>query len=179
MTFDEFVAWEPEQEQRHELVAGRVSLMPGVTVAHSRIETSVVATFRAHLRGGPCDVHGGQIMLETRTGIRYADAVVTCDERDRDPGARVLRHPKLIVEVLSKSSASVDRGAKVDEYCALASLEQYLLIDSRKRWACTYLRDGDAWLASVPISGGSLRLPSLGFSLGLDEVFAEAGIAPD
>ena len=118
-------------------------------------------------------------MLQTDQGIRYADAVVTCDERDRDPAVRVLRHPKLIVEVLSQSTASVDRGAKVDEYCALASLEQYLLIDSRNRWACTYLRDGDAWLASVPISGGSLRLPSLGFSLGLDEVFAEAGIAPD
>jgi Uma2 family endonuclease len=54
-------------------------------------------------------------MIETCRGIRYSDGVVTCDEGDRIPNIRTLRAPKLIVEVLSESTAAVDRGAKLDE----------------------------------------------------------------
>jgi hypothetical protein len=39
----------------------------------------------------------------------------TCDERDL-ADEQITRFPKLIVEVLSKSTAAVDRGDKFEEY---------------------------------------------------------------
>ena len=176
VTLDEFIAWESYQESRHELVDGRISYFPGVTVGHSTIALAVLVALRAHVRGSLCRVHGIDMMVETGRGIRYPDAVVTCDERDHEPKIRTLRHPKLIVEVLSESSAAVDRGAKLDEYRAIPSLEEYVLIDSRMRWAMAHRRVKGEWLATSPPGTGAFYFASVGLALELDEIYLEAGV---
>ncbi|MGH7728022.1 MAG: Uma2 family endonuclease [Vulcanimicrobiaceae bacterium] len=91
-------------------------------------------------------------------------------------GTVALRRPKLIVEVLSESTASLDRGEKLDEYRALQTLEEYVLVDSRRRWAETYRRVADDWIASLPMTTGELPFVSVGLTLDLDELYGECGI---
>jgi Uma2 family endonuclease len=79
--------------------------------------------------------------------------------------------------LLSESKAAVDRGDKLDEYRSIGAFEEYVLIDSRKRWAATYRRVEGEWLASLPQSTGTLSLVSVGLTIGLDDLYGECGVA--
>ena len=47
--------------------------------------------------------------------IRYPDIVVTCDPRDMDD-EQLTRFPTLLIEILSASTETLDRGVKFAEY---------------------------------------------------------------
>ena len=51
--------------------------------------------------------------------------------------------PCLLVEVLSKSTARIDRLAKQVAYTALSSLQTYLIVEQTKRKGCVYQRADD------------------------------------
>ena len=71
--------------------------------------------------------------------------VVTCDPRDAtEPLAK--RHPSLICEVLSESTEAYDRGGKFAAYRTLESLNEYLLMDSRRRAVEVFRRQPGGWL---------------------------------
>lgn len=177
LTLPAFIEWEAEQDSKYEFSDGRISAFPGGTLIHAAIAGDVFALLHANLRGTPCRVFIADVLTTTSYSARYPDVVVTCDPRDTENlTARTLRYPNLIVEVLSESTASVDRGAKLDEYRSLESLEEYVLIDSRRRWAMAYRRSGDDWIVGLPISGGVLALSSLQLSLDLDAIYDHAGL---
>src|SRR5579862_4850506 len=169
LTLGEFLDWEQRQESKHEFVAGRVVAFAGGTLGHTFLANLLVA--RILPQAAPCRTYGSDALIQTGRSFRYADVVVTCDERDRDPAARVVVGPKVIIEVLSESTAAVDRGEKLDEYRSIDTLAEYVLLDSRTRWCATYRRREGAWLASLPIAAGELVLESLGIAINLDALY--------
>lgn len=122
---------------------------------------------------------GSNIAIRTDRSSRYADLTVTCDERDRIPKATALRFPTLIVEVLSASTATIDRGDKFDEYRTIETCREYALIDSRKRWAQAHRLIGGEWNASLPQASGTFELSSVGVALDLDEIYDESDVPAD
>ena len=52
----------------------------------------------------------------------YPDVMVTCDARDIN-GTYIVRNPSILVEVLSKSSATYDRDFKLRRYQKIPSLQ--------------------------------------------------------
>ena len=179
LTLAEFIAWEARQETKHEFADGRVYAFAGGTKRHAAIAVEVLGLLYAHLRGSPCRVYGSDVLIATTRSGCYADIVVTCDERDtRDLAETTLHHPKLIVEVLSDSTAAVDRGDKLDEYRMIDSLEEYVLIDSRRRWVETYRRFESAWIASLPMTDGELRFTSVDVTVSFEDLYGTVGVAP-
>jgi Uma2 family endonuclease len=184
LTFDEFLAWERAQPEKHELVDGRVVPwgnaalgFAGGTASHATISANVLIALGTHLRGGPCRARGSDLLVRVRERSgRYPDISVTCDERDRDDQAQAIRYPKLIVEVLSHSTAAEDLEDKYDEYTALASLEEYLVIDSRKRWARLYRRENAGWVVH-PVFTESVNLVSVSLNLSFEAIYEGTDIA--
>ena len=176
MTLSEFIAWEEFQEFKHEFSDGTVSLFPGGTKRHAALAGEIYAFLLAELRNTPCRAFIMDVLTTTENSARYPDVVVTCDERDTsDMSGRTLEHPKLLVEVLSESTAHVDRGQKLREYTTIDTLEEYFIIDSDRRWAAAYRR-ANGWAMSSPVSDGSFELASLGVILDLDTLFERAGV---
>jgi Uma2 family endonuclease len=178
LTLAEFIAWEARQEAKHEFADGRVYAFAGGTKRHAAIAVELLGLLNTCLRGSPCRVYGSDVLIAMGQSGRYADVVVTCDERDtRDLGETAVHYPKLIIEVLSDSTAAVDRGDKLDEYRTIDSLEEYVLVDSRRRWVEVYRRGDNAWLASLPMTDGELRLASVDATVSLEDLYATAGLA--
>jgi len=173
LTVASFIAWELLQEARHEFVDGHVHGFAGGTLGHSALAASLISRIRPIAL--PCKTLTSDALVRMQRSARYADVVVTCDERDGND-ATAVRYPKLILELLSDSTAAVDRGDKFDEYRSIETLEEYILIDSRKRWAETYRRVNGEWIASLPMTTGNLRLWSVGLSMDIDELYRECGI---
>jgi Uma2 family endonuclease len=174
VTLERFVEWALAQETRYEFADGTISAFPGSTLRHARLIVGLVTRIYPHVRPGK--VGSSDMLLRMERSARFPDVIVTFDERDSDSAVYV-RYPKLLIEVLSKSTASVDRSAKLHEYRSIETLEEYALVDSRKRWAQTNVRTPSGeWIASLPIESGSLMLASIGFTIELDDLYAECGL---
>jgi Uma2 family endonuclease len=166
---EEFVRWEEQQAERYEFSDGRISLFRGASVRHELIVVNVSTVLRVAL--GPGRVRGAQLKQLTATSSRYPDLSVSFDPRER-PDATHSRYPTLLIEVLSKSTSATDRGPKADEYRSLETLREYVIIDSRKRWAQTIRRSGDVWVVSLPILNGTLDFESVKVQMPFDEIYA-------
>jgi len=171
MSVQDFLLWEDAQSEKHEFVDGEIRSFAGGTNRHNLIAAGLVSMLRTLLRGR-CRVTGSDTRVVTASRSRYPDVVVTCDERDRLAAASV-SHPILLIEVLSEGTHAIDREEKFDEYRLLPSLGEYVVVDSRRRWAQTLSRAGDVWVVSLPIERGSLDLASVGAQLAYDEIYAD------
>lgn len=131
LTPDEYLAWEAQQEQKHEYINGQIYAMSGGSINHSRIAIRLTALLDLHLENSPC-IPGNshfKIQIPNTHHYTYPDASVTCDDRDKtNPNAFV--YPCVIIEVLSKSTEAYDRGGKFRLYPQNPAPIDYLLVSS-------------------------------------------------
>ncbi len=172
---DAFLAWERLQLVRHLYFRGDVFAMAGGSPRHSRLASRIIARLDAALGGGACDVHTSDLRLGLDEGhFVYADAVVVCRPLVLRPRTTdVVTNPRVVIEVLSKSTESYDRGAKQAGYLALASVEHFALVSQRERRVEVYTREPDAsFRFRVHGPGGVARLERLAVTLDIDELYA-------
>lgn len=168
-SLEEFLDWVPLQETRFEWDGVQPVAMVGGTLGHSELASRLEGALRAALRGGPCRVFRSDVGLRTERGarMRFPDLVVTCAPvRAAD---RWVPDPVVIVEILSDSTAAIDRGVKRAEYCALPSLARYVML----------VQDAPIALICARAEGfeerreeSVLDLPEFGLTLPLAELYA-------
>jgi len=171
-TLDDFLAWEEQQPERYEFVDGVVRMMVGGTAAHNTIINNVAAALRSRLRGSGCRyfTEGMKVVSPTDQST-YPDVVVTCRPVGNSYGK--LTEPALIVEVLSRSTADHDRGAKWEMYRTIPTLANYVLISQYRRSVDLYRRTAAGW-EIVQIEGsGTIDMPALGCTIDLDEIYED------
>ncbi|MGB3296698.1 MAG: Uma2 family endonuclease [Phormidesmis sp.] len=161
MTAEAYLNWEPRQELRYEFVDGEVFAMTGGSIAHNDIAINLLTALRPHLQKRSCRINIADAKVNvTSSRYRYPDLVVTCNEQDK-AALDAFRYPKLIVEVLSVGTESLDRGDKLKEYCKLPSLEEYVLISSTQISVEIYRRaQGRFWLYTAYPSGDDAIPPT-------------------
>ncbi|MDD5295579.1 MAG: Uma2 family endonuclease [Rhodocyclaceae bacterium] len=177
----QYLEWEATQEERHEYIAGEVFAMTGARDAHNTIALNVATSLRAALRGTPCRafIADMKLRVETADAYFYPDVFVTCDNRDKAPEADLAkRHPCLVIEVLSDSTAAYDRGLKFEYYQALESLREYLLLEQDRRHADLFRKNGEGLWVLHPTSGyGTVSLDSIGAVLDMDAIYEDVSFA--
>jgi len=177
---DDFMRWEAEQSERHEYINGEVFAMTGARDGHNTIAGNLFATLRSALRGSPCRafIADMKLRIDAADAAFYPDVMVTCDTRDKTPDADLAkRHPTLIVEVLSESTAAYDRGLKFEYYRNIDSLKEYLLVEQDRRHADLFRKGKDGlWVlyASGPLD--DVVLESVGVRLSMDLLFEDVFI---
>jgi Uma2 family endonuclease len=62
-----FIAWEAEQPQKHECIAGEVFAMMGARQAHVVVSLALAARFREHLRGARCRAYTSDFEARSAT----------------------------------------------------------------------------------------------------------------
>jgi Uma2 family endonuclease len=111
----------------------------------------------------------------SRTGLyTYPDVMAVCGEAQfLDQEVDTLLNPSVIVEVLSRTTESYDRGAKFGHYRQLNSLQEYVLVSQDRVLVERFTRHGDDWLFSAYDSlDASLKLESIGCEIPLREIYA-------
>ncbi|MEP7126398.1 MAG: Uma2 family endonuclease [Byssovorax sp.] len=105
----------------------------------------------------------------------YADSVVVCGAMRTEPGTSdVLANPRILVEVLSRSTEAYDRGEKWEAYQRLASLTDYLLVAQTSVRVEHYQREADgSWRYRVLTLGDTVTL-SNGAAVAIDAVYESA-----
>jgi len=175
LSVEEYLRLEEKAAVRHEYVDGQIFEMSGATQRHSIIITNLVAKLDAFLEGTPCNVlsQGFKVRVASANCFYYPDIVISCGESDDE--SVYTENPSLIVEVLSPSTASIDRREKRLNYAQIPSLTQYLIVHQRHKRVELYTRreNGD-WDLQQFLSGESFCLASLpngGLTLSVDTVY--------
>lgn len=170
-----YLAWEAEQAEKHEYIAGEIFAMVGVRREHALVSGSLYANLRTLLKGTRCQafVADMKLFVAAADAYFYPDVMVSCDERDRSADLAI-EHPCLVIEVLSDSTAAHDRGTKFAAYRKLDSLNEYLLVDIAARRLELYRREADHWqfFETTP-DDPPLTLQSVGLTLSAVEVFED------
>lgn len=175
MTIAEYLAWEPLQERRYEYVNGAVIAMTGGTIPHNDIALNFYRALYPHVRSNACRINVADVKVEvsSTSPYYYPDVVVTCDPRDVT-ARKLIRYPKLIVEVLSPGTEAKDRGEKFAHYRSSPTLEEYVLIESEKVSVECYRRgEGRLWLYTPYTAGDRLALESIAFSCPIELLYED------
>ncbi len=85
----------------------------------------------------------------------------------------IIQNPMLIVEVLSPSTESFDRGRKFEYYRTVASLTEYVLVSQKEPIVEIYFKQNEKnWLYSVAKGiEENIVLQSLSSGIGLKEIY--------
>jgi len=181
MTPEEYLAMERDAPYKSEYFNGEIFAMAGASRRHNLIALNTASELRAQLKKTPCEVYVSDMRVRVSfTGLyTYPDVTVVCgnpqfDDRHSD----TLLNPLIIAEVLSKSTAAYDRGAKFEQYRTLASLCDYLLISQDRCYAEHYVRQsGNTWLFSEYRDlEDVILLQSIGCELKLREIYNRVSV---
>ena len=125
----EYLEKENEEEIRHDYYKGEVYIVAGTTDRHNLIASNTLIALRQATSGRGCRVYMENVKLELvpNNFIVYPDLMLVCEPSDA-LDSHIKRKPSLVVEVLSKSTESYDRGKKFIHYLKLGSLEYYILV---------------------------------------------------
>lgn len=182
-SFDEYVALERVASGKSEYYRGQIFAMAGGSVRHNTISGNVFARLRERMRGSKCrPCNSDQRIHIAANGLStYPDVSIVCDEIQVDSIDRdAVTNPAVIVEVLSKSSESDDRGKKFDLYRELESLSEYILIAQDEPQVERFVRQPDgSWLMTV-IKGldADLEIQSA-YRLSLSEIYEDVKLGPE
>ena len=105
----------------------------------------------------------------TATASLYPDVLVTCSPVVMTDDT--VREPKLIAEVLSRTTAHHDRSTKWLAYREIASLAHYLLVWQDVRRVELFSRRGSGWELVILDPPAMIEISALGASLDFDELY--------
>jgi Uma2 family endonuclease len=166
-----FFAWLERQERRFELVSGQPRAMVGGTLRHDTICGNAMAALRARLRGR-CRVWTADVAVRIPGGnLRYPDVTVDCGTPQDD--ARTAIEPRLVVEVLSRSTSEFDQTEKLEEYRSVPSLAHVVIVDPAQPQLRLHSRGADGVWSSAPHVGldAQVALTALDITVPLSELY--------
>lgn len=173
MSVDEYLKFEEMSTIKHEYIGGELFAMTGATKRHNVIAVNLTTALHDHLRGGPCRVfvESVKVRLTAKRNeiLYYPDVSVACGQQDLDQV--FLTDPRLIVEVLSPSTARIDRNEKALNYREIQTLEEYVLV-AQDKLEVTVFRRSEDWCGQVmTLRDESAELRSIDLSLPLDRIY--------
>ena len=174
-TAADYLAWEPAQLDRHEYLDGEVFAMAVAEDRHVTVSMNIAFALRQHLSGSPCRTYMSDMRLQVAVANSYfyPDVLVTCSAQDLT-SPLVKTEPKLIIEVLSPSTAAYDRGLKFSHYRNLVCLEEYVLVDLETRATDCYRKGADGLWVLHPFSQGqAVSMASVALTMSAEQLFAD------
>jgi Uma2 family endonuclease len=171
----QYLAMERKSEVKHEYYQGEIFAMAGASREHILVALNVARSLSDRLEGRPWETYISEMrVLIDETGLYcYPDVSVACGEpRFEDAEVDTLLNPTVIVEVLSPSTESYDRGKKFSHYRKIPSLREYLLISQDAVLVERFSRQDDQWvLTEWTKLDDNVQLDSIGCSVPMREIY--------
>ena len=123
-----------------------------------------------HLKGKPCFAFV-EMTLKLEDSCFIPDLMVTCNEQDLTDNKTYIEYPSLVIEVLSPSTESDDRGEKFFQYINSPTIQEYVLINYKVKLLQMYTKKGLEWVYSDSKDTGTIELQTIGLTVPIEEVY--------
>ena len=164
----QYLADEAGRDLKHEYIDGHVYAMSGASRNHRILCGNFFSLLHAHLQDNPCEP-SWDARVKAAGNYFYPDMVVDCDE-DADADSLYAQKPRLIVEVISRSTRHMDKGAKLLSYINIPTLEEYVLVE-QEFVSIEVLRKKDNWVPRHYALGDSIHFDSIDCTLTVEAIY--------
>jgi Uma2 family endonuclease len=157
----EYLEAERKALEKHELMNGKIIKMQGASLEHNRIVKSLISAIDAKLKGKTCEVFPSdmRVSIPSTNSFCYPDLTIVCGKPELlDEQFDNLLNPSVIIEVLSPSTESYDRGNKFFTYQQIPSLKEYILVDTAAISIQTIVKKDDGLWKFDAVTGLSSSL---------------------
>lgn len=176
LTEAEYLAKERKAEFKSEFYRGEMFAMSGASREHILIAGNCAREIGNQFKGRCCEVYSNDMRVKvSATGLyTYPDVVIVCGQPEfLDAEVDTLLNPTVLIEVLSPSTESYDRGAKAEQYRRIPSLREHVLIAQDRPHVDVLIRQADgSWLLRETSELDQVvSLPSVSVSLSMREIY--------
>jgi Uma2 family endonuclease len=173
---EEYLKRERISPRKHEYFNGIVVAMAGASQEHIDINVNLLAKIYNFLEDKDCRPLPSdyKIVSEDCESYTYPDLTIVCkDPMMSDHCRDTILNPSVIIEIVSKSTAKYDMGEKFMYYKTISCLKEYILIDSRKRFARIMRKQPDGKWDSQDIieENGEVTIQLIGLTLSFDSIY--------
>jgi Uma2 family endonuclease len=177
ITEDEYLRLDRAADCRSEFVDGEMFAMSGGSLRHAMLPVNWATGLVAQLRSGNCRVFSSDMRtrISARGAYVYPDLSVVCGQpKIHEGSADILTNPKVVIEILSPSTADYDRGKKFELYREIPSLDEYVLTHQDSPHIEHYARQPDSSWIFREYRGieSSIELLSIGCKVQLADIYA-------
>jgi Uma2 family endonuclease len=180
-TPEEYLTMEAKADFKSEYCDGFITAMAGASREHNLIAGNLHGEIRSQLKARRCEVYMSDMRLSvSRTGLyTYPDVMAVCGEPQFEGDeVKTLLNPTVIIEVLSDSTESYDRGRKFGHYRRLPSLQESILVAQDEVKVERYVRRGDDWvLTEMSQLDDTLHITSIDCEVPLREIYAKVAFS--
>lgn len=161
MSETEYLLTEGSSSLRHEFVDGYVFEVSGSTQAHNLICGNLFYEIYGHLDGTGCRISMAdlKVKIEEANSYYYPDIFVSCTELE--PKSVFESKPVFIAEVLSPSTAQIDRREKLIAYGKIKGMKQYLIVFQDQQKIELFTKQDSNWELLVASGQEEFTLSSL------------------
>jgi Uma2 family endonuclease len=174
-TEEEYLAFEREAADKHELIDGEIVSMAGASRKHNLVGTNTTIALGVQLRGKRCEIYANDMRVRMKKGrYSYPDVVVVCGEpKFADDEFDVLLNPVVVAEVLSKSTRFRDKTEKLETFQKMESIQEVLLIEQDILHIEHYIKQTPMqWLLRIYEDlNNVIALDSIGCQVSLGEIY--------
>ncbi len=132
LTPEEYLALEDAAEYRSEYYQGEVFAMAGGSSDHNLIIGNFFDGLRDIRKTGRCRAFFNEmkIWIEQAETFTYPNLAIICGKPNYYAGRKdIVTNPLVLIEVLSDSTKSYDRGEKFEIYRSLPALREYIVVN--------------------------------------------------
>jgi len=159
------------KDARYEYLDGELRMLAGGSPDHSIIIANLTAAIKGSLKGSQCRVYNSDLQLRlSEKRYVFPDVTISCDERDRNQ-KEMIRHPRVVVEVLSPTTEATDRGKKAAYYRACPTIQEYMMVDSEEVFVEVHRREEERWTINTFEPGDTITLESLGIRFPIEDAY--------
>jgi Uma2 family endonuclease len=178
-TLGEYFAAERRSGDKHEFADGQIYVMAGGSPRHNYLSGRVHRLLAEGLEGHPCDPLPADQRIGTGDGLyTYADGSVFCGDIELGPEQTAL-NTVVLIEVLSDSTRTYDRGEKLRRYQSITSLQHVVLLEQDAPDVEVWRRGPAGWTRTVHVEPDDrVPFPAIGVTLRLGDIYAGADRFP-
>lgn len=183
-TPEEYLARERIADHKSEFYRGRIQAMAGANARHNLICTNLTAVCVPVLRAKGCKYFSTDMkVFVDSTGLyTYSDGAIVCGGTQfLDPHHDILVNPFILLEVLSKSTETRDRGWKFQNYWNIPSLVDYVLVSQEAPLVEQFIRKSDDIWTFRRYSGldSVLEFSAVACQVPLREIYFDVQFGPE
>jgi Uma2 family endonuclease len=173
LSVSEYLEREAASPFRHEFVGGVMHLMAGGSKRHNLVAGRVFVAMSGAASPAGCQAYMSDVRLQAGESYYYPDVMLTC-EADVNGDDLNVTEPCVLVEVLSPSTAGIDRREKMAAYLSIPSLQQYLIIDHERNEVEVHVRAVEGrWTTHRVTGDASVEIRCVDLALPLATIFAQ------
>ncbi|HEX6279705.1 MAG TPA: Uma2 family endonuclease [Pyrinomonadaceae bacterium] len=176
-TPDDYLMAERQSGGKNEFLNGRVVARSGSNRWHNLIVSNIAVAVGSRIHAAKTDLYLGNMRVKLRNNfICYPDVVIVNGEPAfADQNADLLLNPTVVVEIISSATNTSDKTQKLENYLALDSIRECVLIKEDEMRIEQYTKQNSKqWIYKICNERDDvLTLDSVGCKVSLSEIYAQ------